>query len=96
MAILDGGNDLLILGTDDFTLAEGCDGTREDRHEAVDDNDGHPDLFLYGGKGALFRNLGNGKFKSVPFPKLPTVASQAEVWADYLAELEHQGLSRDP
>lgn len=46
------------------------------------DNDGHVDLFLFTGNGSLFRNLGNGKFESVPFPKLPTVNSRGAVWID--------------
>ncbi len=46
------------------------------------DNDGRPDLFLYRGSGSLHRNLGNGKFKQVPFPKSPTVNSLGAVWVD--------------
>lgn len=46
------------------------------------DNDGHIDLFLFTGAGALYRNTGDGKFKSVPFPKLPTVNSRGAVWFD--------------
>lgn len=46
------------------------------------DNDGRPDFFVYGGTGALYRNLGNGKFKKVPFPALPTVNSLGAAWVD--------------
>lgn len=46
------------------------------------DNDGLVDLFIYAGDGALYRNLGKGKFQAVPFPKLPTIASQGAIWID--------------
>ena len=46
------------------------------------DNDGHPDLFLYGGAGSLYHNSGNGKFEKVAFPTLPTVNSAGAVWID--------------
>jgi hypothetical protein len=46
------------------------------------DNDGNPDLFLFTGKGSLHRNQGDGKFKTVPFPDLPTVNSRGAVWVD--------------
>ncbi len=52
------------------------------------DNDGKPDLFLFKGKGALYHNEGDGKFKKVPFPDLPTVDSQGAVWVD----LDNDGL----
>ena len=46
------------------------------------DNDGQVDLFLFTGEGALFKNLGDGKFKKVAFPKMPTINSRGAVWLD--------------
>lgn len=46
------------------------------------DNDGRVDLFLFTGAGALYRNLGGGKFAAQPVPKLPTVNSRGAVWLD--------------
>ncbi|MEE2640478.1 MAG: CRTAC1 family protein [Planctomycetota bacterium] len=46
------------------------------------DNDGQVDLFTFTGTGALYRNLGGGKFESVKFPELPTRNSRGAVWID--------------
>ena len=45
------------------------------------DNDGKLDLFVFTGAGALYKNLGEGKFKKLEFPALPTVNSRGAVLA---------------
>lgn len=46
------------------------------------DNDGHPDLFTYSGRGALYRNQGDGTFAAHEFPELATINSRGAVWVD--------------
>ena len=45
-------------------------------------NDGQLDLFIYSGSGALYLNLGDGGFKPIDLPVLPTVNSRGAVWLD--------------
>ena len=46
------------------------------------DNDGLVDLFVFTGQGALYRNLGKGKFEKIEFPQLPTINSLGAVFLD--------------
>ena len=46
------------------------------------DNDGNLDLFVFTGAGALYRNTGDGSFKKISFPELPTRNSRGAVWID--------------
>lgn len=46
------------------------------------DNDGKPDLFTWAEGGALWHNEGDGTFKQVEFPTVPTPVSRSAVWVD--------------